>query len=47
LVCWFPGGLFLCFTSFLWGKISDLPAGLLLSVYSNGLLIIIQFCSVI
>jgi hypothetical protein len=25
LLCWFTGGLFVCFTPFLWGKISDPP----------------------
>jgi hypothetical protein len=46
-LCLNTGGLFLCFASFLWGKVSDPSAGPLLSVCSNGLLIVFQFCTVI
>jgi hypothetical protein len=44
LVYW---GLFLCLTPFLWGKVSDLSAGPLLSACCDGLLIVFQFYSVI
>jgi hypothetical protein len=47
LLCCFTGGLFLCLTPFLWSKVSDLSAGLLLSACCDGLLIIFQFCSVV
>jgi hypothetical protein len=35
--------LFLCLTPFLWGKVSDLSAGPLLSVCCDGLLIVFNF----
>jgi hypothetical protein len=28
LLCWFTGGLFFCFTPFLWVKVSDLPSAI-------------------
>jgi hypothetical protein len=40
------GGLFLCLTSFLWGKVSD-PSASLLSACCDDLLIVFQFCSVV
>jgi hypothetical protein len=46
-LCWFSRGLFLCFAPFLWGKVSDLSAGPLLSACYAGLLIIFQFCSIV
>jgi hypothetical protein len=46
-LCWFTGGLFLCLTPFLWGKVSDPSAGPLLSACCDGLLIVFQFCNVI
>jgi hypothetical protein len=43
LLCLFTRGLFLCLTPFLWGKVSDLSAGPLLSVCCDGLLFVFQF----
>jgi hypothetical protein len=42
----FTGGLFFCFAPFLWGKVSDLSVGTLLSVCcdGDGLLFVFQFC---
>jgi hypothetical protein len=42
-LCLNTGGLFLCFASFLWGKVSDPSAGPLLSVCCDSLLIVFQF----
>jgi hypothetical protein len=42
-LCWFTGGLFLCLTSFLWGKVSDPSASSLLSECCDGLLIFFNF----
>jgi hypothetical protein len=42
-LCLITGGLFLCLTPFLCGKVSDLSAGPLLSACCDGLLIIFQF----
>jgi hypothetical protein len=47
LVCWLTGGLFLCLSSFLWGKVGDQSPSPLLSACCDGLLIVFQFCSVI
>jgi hypothetical protein len=47
LLCLITGGLFLCFTPFLWGKVSDSSGGPLLSVSCDGLLIVFQFYSVV
>jgi hypothetical protein len=44
LVDW---ALFLSLTTFLWFKVSDLSASLLLSACCDGLLIVFQFCNVI
>jgi hypothetical protein len=46
-LCLITGGLFLCLTPFLWGKVSGQSAGPLLSVCLDGLLIIFQFCNVV
>jgi hypothetical protein len=46
-LCLITGGLFLCLVPFLWGKVSDLSAGSLLSECCDSLLISFQFCSVI
>jgi hypothetical protein len=46
-LCLFTWGLFLCLASFLWGKVSDLSAGPLLSACCDGLPIIFQFFSVV
>jgi hypothetical protein len=43
LLCWSTRGLFLCLTPSLWGKISDLSAGPLLSACCDSLLIVFQF----
>jgi hypothetical protein len=42
-LCWFTGGLFLCLSPFLWGKVSDLSAGPLLSSCCDSLLIFLFF----
>jgi hypothetical protein len=47
LLCWFTEGLFLCLAPFIWGKVSDPSAGSLLSACCDGLLIVVQFCSVV
>jgi hypothetical protein len=46
-LCWFSGGLFICLTPFLWGKVSDPPADPLLSACCDGQLIVFKFCSVV
>jgi hypothetical protein len=46
-LCWFIGGLFLRFTSFLLDKVRDSSAGSLLSACYDGLLIGFQFCSIV
>jgi hypothetical protein len=43
----FTGGLFLCLSPFLWGKVSDLSASPLLSACCDALLFIFQFCRAI
>jgi hypothetical protein len=43
----FTRGLFLCLTSFLWGKVSDPSAGSLLSGCCDYLLFVFQFCGAI
>jgi hypothetical protein len=47
LLCFFTGGLFLCLTPFLCGKVSDLSAGPLLSACCDGLVSVFQFCRAI
>jgi hypothetical protein len=42
LLCLFTGGLLLCFSHFLWGKVSDLSAGPLLSVGCDDSLFVFQ-----
>jgi hypothetical protein len=46
-LCLITVGLFLCLVPFLWGKVSDLSVGPLLSECCDGFLIIFKFCSVI
>jgi hypothetical protein len=43
LLCWFTGGLFLCLSPFLWGKVSDSSASPQLSPCCDGLLLVFQF----
>jgi hypothetical protein len=47
LQCLFTGGLFLCLTPFLWGKVSDVSASPLLSGCCDGSLFVFQFCRAI
>jgi hypothetical protein len=47
LLCCFTGGLFLCLTPFLWGKVRDPSSCSLLSACCDGLLTVFQCCSVI